>query len=70
MSSISRISAPRRDRFRLFGAWLRLLLFIPTVAWAELPPPTPNMELIPSGSLIIAMDNDKQNIGATFNLKA
>ena len=28
------------------------------------------MELIPAGSLIIAMDNDKQNIGSTFNLQA
>jgi uncharacterized repeat protein (TIGR01451 family) len=27
-------------------------------------------QLIPAGSLVIAMDNDKQNIGALFNLKA
>jgi len=37
---------------------------------AELPPPTTNLELIPTGSLVIAMDNDKQNIGIAFNLKA
>ena len=47
-----------------------LALSIMAPARAELPPPTANMELIPSGSLIIAMDNDKQNIGAVFNLKA
>ncbi|MCZ6618564.1 MAG: hypothetical protein O7E57_10555, partial [Gammaproteobacteria bacterium] len=45
-----------------------LMMAVP--ARAELPPPTANMELIPAGSLIIAMDNDKQNIGALFNLKA
>ncbi|HYE15546.1 MAG TPA: right-handed parallel beta-helix repeat-containing protein [Pyrinomonadaceae bacterium] len=28
------------------------------------------MELIPAGSLVIAMDNTRQNIGAAFNLKA
>ncbi|MFP6836710.1 MAG: hypothetical protein VB948_11480, partial [Pseudomonadales bacterium] len=39
-------------------------------ASAELPPPSANPELIPSGSLVIAMDNAKQNIGAPFNLKA
>ncbi|MCZ6643920.1 MAG: hypothetical protein O7F71_20280 [Gammaproteobacteria bacterium] len=41
-----------------------------TVVNAELPPPTANPELIPSGSLVIAMDNDKQNIDSPFNLKA
>ncbi|MFP6817144.1 MAG: hypothetical protein VB949_15950, partial [Pseudomonadales bacterium] len=39
-------------------------------ASAELPPPSANPELIPSGSLVIAMDNAMQNIGAPFNLKA
>jgi hypothetical protein len=45
-----------------------LLAFTPTRA--ELPPPVANMELIPAGSLIIPMDNDKQNVGVNFNLNA
>ena len=36
----------------------------------ELPGPTANPQLIPAGSLVIPMDNDTQNIGAPFNLKA
>jgi len=36
----------------------------------DIPPATPNIETIPSGSLVIPMDNDKQNIGVPFNLKA
>jgi hypothetical protein len=47
-----------------------LFMFAAAPARAELPNPAPNMELIPAGSLIIAMDNDKQNIGSTFNLAA
>ncbi len=38
--------------------------------FAELPPPTQNLELIPSGSLVIPMDNNKQNVGVAFNLKS
>ncbi|MCX8071103.1 MAG: hypothetical protein N3C12_01445 [Candidatus Binatia bacterium] len=36
----------------------------------DLPPASPNIETIPAGSLVIPMDNDKQNMGAPFNLKA
>lgn len=36
----------------------------------DLPPPTANLISIPSGSLVIAMDNTNQAIGAAFNLKA
>ncbi|MDH3238273.1 MAG: right-handed parallel beta-helix repeat-containing protein, partial [Deltaproteobacteria bacterium] len=36
----------------------------------DLPGASANTELIPAGSLVIPMDNDKQNIGAAFNLKA
>ncbi|GIW45122.1 MAG: hypothetical protein KatS3mg077_2404 [Candidatus Binatia bacterium] len=36
----------------------------------ELPPAVANLEVIPANSLVIPMDNDKQNIGAPFNLKA
>ncbi|MFB3102687.1 MAG: right-handed parallel beta-helix repeat-containing protein, partial [Alphaproteobacteria bacterium] len=70
MSRVSKIVSVKGDGLRLLGAVLLLTLSIVVPVRAELPPPTPNMELIPSGSLIIAMDNDKQNIGAVFNLKA
>lgn len=36
----------------------------------DLPGPSPNLRVIPSGSLIVAMDNDKQNVGVVFNLRA
>ncbi len=39
-------------------------------AQTDLPNPSPNLELIPAGSLVIPMDNSKQNIGVAFNLKA
>ncbi len=37
---------------------------------SDLPPATPNIETIAAGSLVIPMDNDNQNIGAPFNLRA
>jgi uncharacterized repeat protein (TIGR01451 family) len=63
---------PERLRARL----RRLALILAAFAWmlgpvplsAQVGPST--MEVIPRGSLIIAMDNDKQNIGAEFNLSA
>ncbi len=40
-------------------------------AAGDLPPATPNLELIPAGSLVIPMDSAKQNLGGSaFNLKA
>ncbi len=36
----------------------------------DLPPPTANLTLIPSGSLVIAMDNTNQALVSPFNLKA
>jgi len=36
----------------------------------ELPRPSANLQVIPAGSLIIPMDNAKQNEGALFNLRA
>ena len=47
-----------------------LLLAIFGSARAELPPAVANMEVIPAGSLIIPMDNSKQNIASNFNLQA
>ncbi len=70
MSRVPKILSLNGAELRLLGAVLLLALSIMAPARAELPPPTPNVELLPSGSLIIAMDNDKQNIGAVFNLKA
>jgi len=70
MSRVSKILSVKCYGLRPLCTVLLLTLSIPMPARAELPPPTANMELIPSGSLIIAMDNDKQNIGAVFNLKA
>ena len=49
---------------------LIIAVIINQAGHAELPPPPSNQELIPTGSLIIAMDNDKQNVGVAFNLKA
>ena len=62
--------ALQRHGLRLMSTVVLVALMMAAPARAELPPPTANMELIPAGSLIIAMDNDKQNIGALFNLKA
>jgi hypothetical protein len=70
MSRVSKILSVKGAELGLSGAVVLLMLSIATPARAELPPPTANMQLIPTGSLIIAMDNDKQNIGAVFNLKA
>ena len=39
-------------------------------AQQEVPPPTPNLQIIKSGALVIAMDNDKQNVGRPFNTRA
>jgi uncharacterized repeat protein (TIGR01451 family) len=36
----------------------------------DLPTPAPNLQVIPAGSLVIPMDNAKQNEGAQFNLRA
>ncbi len=70
MSRVSKVLNVKGDGRWLLGAVVLLTLSIAAPARAELPPPTANMQLLPSGSLIIAMDNDKQNIGAVFNLKA
>ncbi len=70
MSRVSKVLSVKGDGRWLLGAVVLLTLSIAAPARAELPPPTANMQLIPAGSLIIAMDNDKQNIGAVFNLKA
>jgi len=44
---------------------------VAAVADTDLPGPSANYENIPQGSLVIPMDNDKQNLsGAPFNLKA
>lgn len=42
----------------------------PADAARDLPAPPANLETIPAGSLVIAMDNDKQNIGSLFNIRA
>ena len=47
-----------------------LLCSAAAMANPGLPNPPANIELIPAGSLVIPMDNDKQNIGADFNLTA
>ena len=70
MIRVLKLKRARRGKFRLIGALLLFTLSFASPARAELPPPGANMELIPAGSLIIAMDNDKQNIGAVFNLNA
>jgi uncharacterized repeat protein (TIGR01451 family) len=36
----------------------------------ELPRPSANLQVIPAGSLVIPMDNAKQNEGALFNIRA
>ncbi|MDH3589604.1 MAG: right-handed parallel beta-helix repeat-containing protein, partial [Gammaproteobacteria bacterium] len=61
-----------RDLIRtgIVTALLVLLPVVPAAADPDLPAPASSFEVIPAGSLIIAMDNDKQNIGAPFNLKA
>lgn len=69
MSRIGIIKTNNARRVRLSLPGLLPLLFAMS-SHAELPPPAVNIELIPAGSLIIPMDNDKQNIGATFNLSA
>jgi hypothetical protein len=70
MTRVLNSKRARCDGFRLIGAVLLFTLSFALPARAELPPPAANMELIPAGSLVIAMDNDKQNIGAVFNLNA
>ncbi len=37
---------------------------------AQVPPALPNLQQVPAGSLVIPMDNDKQNEGAPFNIRA
>ena len=49
---------------------LMLLVSFPAMSDPDLPNPSANIELIPSGSLVIPMDNDKQNIGSDFNIAA
>ena len=70
MTRVLKFKRARRCKFWLPGALLLFTLSFALPARAELPPPSANMELIPAGSLVIAMDNDKQNIGAVFNLNA
>ena len=68
-----RVTTSDKPAFRVnvvVRALLVCVALLPISARGELPGPGPNLELIPAGSLIIAMDNDKQNIGATFNLSA
>ncbi|MES1181583.1 MAG: hypothetical protein ABUL44_02185, partial [Flavobacterium sp.] len=36
----------------------------------DLPSPGQNLQLATTGSLVIPMDNNTQNIGSSFNLKA
>ncbi len=61
----------RVDRARWIAALVCLLLAVSSVhADPDLPGPSANLELIPAGSLVIAMDNAKQNVGTPFNLKA
>ena len=69
------VRAARRRTGPASFAWivaciLALLLPSATLADPDLPGPSPNFEVIPAGSLVIAMDNDKQNLVAPFNLKA
>src|SRR5690554_909324 len=54
------------------GMLIALLLLLPArvLAANELPSPTPNIETIPAGSWIIAMDNTNQGISGIMNLKA
>ena len=64
-------SHPRRiSLFRIGVVCLVLLVAVAAFADPDLPGPGASPELIPAGSLVIPMDNDKQNIGAVFNLKA
>jgi hypothetical protein len=54
------------------GVCLMLLVHSPNRLSAanELPSPTPNIETIPAGSWIIAMDNTNQGISGVMNLRA
>ncbi|NNK98790.1 MAG: DUF11 domain-containing protein, partial [Xanthomonadales bacterium] len=52
------------------AAVLALSFAGPALSDPDLPNPPANIETIPSGSLIIPMDNDKQNIGFPFNTAA
>ncbi len=54
----------------LFALGASVALLCGSASAQVLPAPTPNIETIPAGSLVIPMDNDKQNIGAAFNLAA
>jgi hypothetical protein len=67
---VSKMATMAGDSLRLLAAVLLVAVSIASPTRAELPPPSSSLELIPAGSLIIAMDNDKQNIGSVFNLKA
>lgn len=64
-SQISNNCGPKR----FLAAVLLLTLCSAFTARAEYTNPGANLELVPAGSLIIAMD-EKQNIGSAFNLKA
>ena len=72
----SKIKGKDRSDWRRLGpvlvvSLLPLLLLAPNrLAGQDLPPPPSNPQLITSGSLVIPMDNDKQNLLAPFNLKA
>ncbi|NIO10167.1 MAG: hypothetical protein GTO40_20050, partial [Deltaproteobacteria bacterium] len=60
------------ETFLVVAFAVMTLLMTPKNAFADpdLPGPGPNLELIPAGSLVIPMDNDKQNLVGLFNLKA
>lgn len=56
---------------KVFGLTIVSILVLAIAGMSQdLPPTNAQMQTIPSGSYVIAMDNTKQNIGANFNLKA
>jgi uncharacterized repeat protein (TIGR01451 family) len=69
-----RARMPRAGRLRLgeWGrSWVQAVLYLVLMAGAvSAQPGTSAFEVLPAGSLVIPMDNDKQNIGSVFNLAA
>ncbi|MDA1076151.1 MAG: hypothetical protein O3A63_15540, partial [Proteobacteria bacterium] len=65
MTNLSIVSLPWTRRLTAF-----LAVCVCLSTHAELPPAVSTSEVIPAGSLIIAMDNNTQNIGSAFNLKS
>jgi uncharacterized repeat protein (TIGR01451 family) len=66
----NRLGQPWSGVLRGLCTLLLLALGASSAEAQDLPGTPVSRQLIPAGSLIIAMDNDKQNIGALFNLKA